>query len=288
VIEQGIAEGWRTYDFLAGFSEHKRRWQAKERDGFDLLLARRGTRGELALALGLWPTGRYLRLREVRACAGPASEAEPVHAVRTGARAAADGARPIPVDAAGPMIPSPHERCTVNCQLVELPAAGRAWSRLGVFAARGYRTLARWTARALRALEQPGLVARALRVRLAPGAETPHERVRPLALDLEPGERVRVLPLDRIRATLDAEKRCDGLAFMGLMGSFCGRSFTVRRRVNRFFDERTRRMLSVRNVVLLDGVYCEPPRDGCDDFAGCERSCFLFWKEAWLERERSA
>ena len=48
--------------------------------------------------------------------------------------------------------------------------------------------------------------------------------------------------------------------------------------------ECTRRMLRIRNTVILDEVYCEPPADGSDDYAGCHRTCFLFWKEAWLER----
>ena len=36
----------------------------------------------------------------------------------------------------------------------------------------------------------------------------------------------------------------------------------VRRRVTEFFDERTRRMLKLRNVVTLEAVHCVPPRDG--------------------------
>jgi hypothetical protein len=71
------------------------------------------------------------------------------------------------------------------------------------------------------------------------------------------------------------------------MGRFCGGIYTVRKRIDRYFDERTRRMLKLRNVVILDGVYCEPPSSGPHDYAGCTRSCFLFWKEAWLERVSS-
>ena len=71
---------------------------------------------------------------------------------------------------------------------------------------------------------------------------------------------------------------------MGRMADHCGQEYVVGKRVRRFFDERTRRLLKLRNVVILDGVYCEPPRGDFHDYAGCDRTCFFFWKEAWLER----
>ncbi len=55
-IESGLAE----YDFLGGHSEHKRRWQAVERAGEDLICLGRSVRGFI-LRAGIWPTGRYLR-----------------------------------------------------------------------------------------------------------------------------------------------------------------------------------------------------------------------------------
>jgi CelD/BcsL family acetyltransferase involved in cellulose biosynthesis len=106
----------------------------------------------------------------------------------------------------------------------------------------------------------------------------------PPPLELKEGERVRVRTIAEIVATLDERERCDGLAWMDLMAPFCGRTFTVVRRVNRFFDERTRRMLRCRNAVLLEGVHCVPTSDAPYDYAGCERMCLLFWHEAWLER----
>jgi hypothetical protein len=90
--------------------------------------------------------------------------------------------------------------------------------------------------------------------------------------------------MEQIRATLDPVGDCEGLGFMPIQAAFCGREFLVRKRVERFFDERTRRMLRIRNAVILDGVFCEPPAGGPDDYSGCHRTCFLFWKEAWLER----
>jgi hypothetical protein len=33
----------------------------------------------------------------------------------------------------------------------------------------------------------------------------------------------------------------------------------------------------LQNTVLLEGVMC-------DGIFGCDRSCFQFWREAWLRR----
>lgn len=61
VIEQCIADGVTTLDFLGGLTEHKRRWQARSRLGSDVLLGRRGLRARLLFQANVWPTGRYLR-----------------------------------------------------------------------------------------------------------------------------------------------------------------------------------------------------------------------------------
>jgi hypothetical protein len=38
----------------------------------------------------------------------------------------------------------------------------------------------------------------------------------------------------------------------------------------------------MKNTVLLDGAIC-------DGWGGkCDRSCFFFWREAWLRRVESA
>ncbi len=138
-----------------------------------------------------------------------------------------------------------------------------------------------------RALSDPRLLlekAHLARRRQRAGFRGGPEPVVPPPLRLQEGERVRVKTLEQIRATLDPVGDCEGLGFMPVQAAFCGREFTVHKRVERFFDERTRRMLRIRNTVILDGVYCEPPADGSDDYSGCHRTCFLFWKEAWLER----
>jgi len=171
----------------------------------------------------------------------------------------------------------------VDCQLQRLPEAGRGLSRTERLQGRARRLLRR----ARRLVSDPRLLLE--KAHLAKRRERPSYRggpepVVPPPLRLQEGERVRVKTLEGIRATLDPVGDCEGMGFMPIQASFCGGEFTVRRRVERFFDERTRRMLRIRNTVILDGVYCQPPADGAADYAGCHRTCFLFWKEAWLER----
>jgi hypothetical protein len=114
----------------------------------------------------------------------------------------------------------------------------------------------------------------------------PLELIAPL--DLKAGERVRIKSLSEIKKTLDHEGRYEGLGFMDLvMEKFCGKIFTVQKPIGLFFDERNWRMQKLRRVVILEGVYCELPAHNRHlDWAGCDRTCFLFWKEAWLERLR--
>jgi len=171
----------------------------------------------------------------------------------------------------------------MECQLQNLPAAGAGLSR----GQRRRLRVSRLLRRAGRVAADPRLLLE--KARLVP--RRPRESYRggpepvvPAPLHLQEGERVRVRPLEQIRATLDEVGDCQGLGFMPVQAAFCGREFTVRKRVERFFDERTRRMLRIRHTVILDEVYCEPPAGGTDDYSGCHRTCFLFWKEAWLER----
>lgn len=103
-------------------------------------------------------------------------------------------------------------------------------------------------------------------------------------LDLRPGERVRVRSVADIRATLDQDGRLRGLAYMPEMQRFAGRELSVKKRVELFFDERTREMCKVKGIVLLDGAFCEGRSSDPTDYGGCDRCCFLFWKEDWLER----
>jgi hypothetical protein len=50
--------------------------------------------------------------------------------------------------------------------------------------------------------------------------------------------------------------------------------------VEKFLDERDYLMKKCKGMVTLDGVLCE----GTIDFGACDRGCFFFWREEWLEK----
>jgi hypothetical protein len=174
----------------------------------------------------------------------------------------------------------------MDCQLVTMVETGRPLSPLERAVVRTRSWARFWSRRLAKAARHPTSVPARIRERLA--SRRPVMAAAPAArhpLDLQPGDLVRVRPADEIRATLDATGRFEGLDYMAwVMDAFCGRTFTVRKRIDRFFDERGRKMLKLRHVVILDGVYCEPDPRGTGPLAGCTKTCFLFWKEAWLER----
>ncbi len=94
---------------------------------------------------------------------------------------------------------------------------------------------------------------------------------------LRPGETVQVLNFEEIAATLDGDGCLDRMPFMPEMRAFCGRRFTVRHRLNKTCVEGYGARL-LHSTVTLQGVYC----DG-SSHDGCQRSCPVFWKEAWLK-----
>lgn len=61
VIGQCIDQGIQSYDFLGGMSEHKRRWGAIERQGYDLFITAARWPCHILTDIGLWPSGRYLK-----------------------------------------------------------------------------------------------------------------------------------------------------------------------------------------------------------------------------------
>jgi len=97
---------------------------------------------------------------------------------------------------------------------------------------------------------------------------------------LQAGDLVRVRPVEEIEATLNHWRQLRGCTFMPEMAAFCGTTQRVLKRMERFVDERDLRVKRSRGIVLLEGVMCE----GTADFGPCDRSCFLFWREEWLEK----
>ncbi|NLT36525.1 MAG: hypothetical protein GXX83_11595 [Gaiellales bacterium] len=85
---------------------------------------------------------------------------------------------------------------------------------------------------------------------------------------------------DEILSTLDDSGRCMGLGFMPEQKAFCGREFRVVKIVQRIMLETNSELRTMKSPTLfLEGVFCSGEFHG-----NCDRSCYLFWKEPWLER----
>src|SRR5262249_30842359 len=113
--------------------------------------------------------------------------------------------------------------------------------------------------------------------RIPIGAATPS---RPL--NLKPGDVVRVRPHDEILSTLDANNKNRGLYFDAEEVPYCGQIFRVRAAVTQLIDERTGKMIRLkdRNVILED-AYCQGRYSDRRMF--CPRAIYPFWRETWLE-----
>ena len=97
---------------------------------------------------------------------------------------------------------------------------------------------------------------------------------------LKAGDLVRVRSREEIQATLNNWNQLKGCAFMDEMWSYCGTTQRVFKRVERFLDERDYLVKRCKGIVLLEGLICE----GTKAYGPCDRSCFYFWREEWLER----
>ena len=101
------------------------------------------------------------------------------------------------------------------------------------------------------------------------------------------GDTVTIRSLQEIRRTLDGSGCLDGLPFMAEMAGFCGQRARVFRRVDKIYDYgRTKSLRRLKGAVLLTGLRCDGSAHD-----GCQASCYLLWKEAWLSlaaEDRSA
>jgi hypothetical protein len=101
-----------------------------------------------------------------------------------------------------------------------------------------------------------------------------------LQTHLIPGDRVRVKSQQEIQALLNPWQEQNGCAFMEEMWIYCGTEQVVKKRVEKFLDEATLRMHTSKGLILLEDLFCE----GTIDFGRCDRSCYYFWREEWLEK----
>ena len=76
-------------------------------------------------------------------------------------------------------------------------------------------------------------------------------------LDLQPGEMVRIKSREQIEATLNQDRLNRGLGFEEEMSRYCGRTARVQTRVTKCLDEKTGRMLTMKNpCIVLEGITC--------------------------------
>lgn len=99
------------------------------------------------------------------------------------------------------------------------------------------------------------------------------------ALRLQAGEWVQVKSREEICSTLDGTGKNRGLGFMPEMWEYCGTQLRVLKRVEKICLENEPRIVrKMENTVILEGAFCKGSGIGCD------RACFYFWRECWLNR----
>jgi hypothetical protein len=99
-------------------------------------------------------------------------------------------------------------------------------------------------------------------------------------MNLNTGDYVRVRSYDEIKTTLNNWRQLKGCSFAPEMEQYCGTTHRVLKPVHRFVDERDFRVYKTKGIVLLDGVICK----GTSSLGSCDRNCFYFWREEWLEK----
>lgn len=97
---------------------------------------------------------------------------------------------------------------------------------------------------------------------------------------LQAGDLVRVRSQEEIQTTLNHWSQLKGCTFMPEMAPYCGTTQRVHKRMERFVDERDLRVKRSRGIILLEGLHCQ----GTAEFGSCDRSCYYFWREEWLEK----
>jgi hypothetical protein len=102
-------------------------------------------------------------------------------------------------------------------------------------------------------------------------------------LGLRPGDLVQVRSREEIAATLNDKGTVRGLWFDWEMIPYCGGTYRVRDRVERFIDDTTGKLIEISSdCVVLDGVVCTG--DHSSNRWLCPRAIYPYWREAWLRR----
>lgn len=101
-------------------------------------------------------------------------------------------------------------------------------------------------------------------------------------LNIQAGELVRIKDYRQILDTVDEQLVNRGMSFHPEMVPHCGKVFRVQRRLKRIMNERTGKIMELKNPCLvLEGADCigrytKP--------LNCPRASNPYWREIWLER----
>ena len=102
-------------------------------------------------------------------------------------------------------------------------------------------------------------------------------------LNLQPGELVHVKSHDEILKTVDSSSKNRGMYWDAELVPYCGGTYRVLRRITRIIDEKTSKMVEMKNpCIVLDTVICQARYSPCRML--CPKSMFPYWREIWLER----
>lgn len=112
------------------------------------------------------------------------------------------------------------------------------------------------------------------------GKKLSKAEIRSLRNNLQPGDRVRIRSQKEIKATLNRWDELYRCGIMEEMLQYCGSEQGVLKRIVKFLDERDYIVKKCEGIVILDSVLC----NGTIDFGPCDRACFYFWREEWLEK----
>jgi hypothetical protein len=102
-------------------------------------------------------------------------------------------------------------------------------------------------------------------------------------LNLQPGELVRVKSHEEILKTVDSSNRNRGMYWDAELVRYCGGTYRVLTRVTKLIDEKTAKMVEMKNpCIILDTVVCQARYSPCRML--CPKSMYPYWREIWLER----
>lgn len=135
-----------------------------------------------------------------------------------------------------------------------------------------------------RAIKRMGLRFFALVTAKKENSEAAKPAINARPLNLQSSDWVHVKSEEEIKATLDEWNELRGCAYLPEMSRYCNTIQMVRRPIMRFVDERDYKVKKASGVVLLEGINCQ----GTEFYGRCDRSCFFFWREEWLEKEENS